>query len=130
MKKPKTIFDILKEFKQLSLNDSQDLGEPTKTENVTVEGVNFIKYTYITKNDEVITILETTDDISSTMTDAMFMGGLNDYITQSNEYSDQIELTNEEMIDLLELKLTHCLSTENYERAAIIRDEINLIKTK
>ena len=37
-------------------------------------------------------------------------------------------MTNEEKIDLLETKLQYCVDTENYERAARLRDEIKKLK--
>jgi protein-arginine kinase activator protein McsA len=120
--------------------DTNKLGEPTKVDKYTENGIEYIKSVWETE-EGIITKIEsyqTYDDVGLSPDD--YTEGDIIYQTMSKNMTDWLNsfgftfheydrpITDEEKIDLLETKLQYCVDNENYERAARLRDEIKILK--
>jgi hypothetical protein len=133
-------------FEQLNENgmfntDTNKLGEPTKVEKYTENGIEYTKSVWETEEGTITKIesYQTYEDIGMSPDD--YLEGDIIYQRMSQNMADWLNsfgfafheydrpMTNEEKIDLLETKLQYCVDTENYERAARLRDEIKKLKT-
>lgn len=121
--------------------DTNKLGEPTKVDKYTENGIEYIKSVWETE-EGIITKIEsyhTYEDVGLSPND--YNDGDIIYQKMSQNTVDWLNrtfcygfddydrpMTNEEKIDLLETKLQYCVDNENYERAARLRDEIKILK--
>lgn len=119
---------------------TDNLGEPTSVEKYTENGIEYTKSVWETEEGSVTKIesYQTYEDAGLSEDDYMdgdiiyqrMTKGMADWLNSFgfafHEYDRP--MTNEEKIDLLETKLEYCLETENYERAARLRDEIAELK--
>lgn len=120
--------------------DTNKLGEPTKVEKYTENGIEYTKSVWETEEGTITKIesYQTYEDIGLSPND--YNDGDIIYQKMSNNMIDWLNsfgfafheydrpMTNEEKIDLLETKLQYCVDIENYERAARLRDEIKKLK--
>ena len=121
--------------------DTNKLGEPTKVEKYTENGIEYTKSVWETEEGTITKIesYHTYEDVGLSPND--YNDGDIIYQKMSQNTVDWLNktfgfgfddydrpMTNEEKIDLLETKLQYCVDTENYERAARLRDEIKKLK--
>lgn len=123
--------------------DTNKLGEPTKVEKYTENGIEYTKSVWETEEGTITKIesYQTYEDVGLSPDDYMegdiidqrmsqnTVDWLNKIFGPATDSADYDRpMTNEEKIDLLETKLQYCVDTENYERAARLRDEIKKLK--
>jgi hypothetical protein len=137
---------FLKGFREHHFNNKEELGEPDSVREFKQDGHTFVEKIWNTPTGKV-KIIESTNinienddfDIES-VTDydslGINMNDIEDFFSfvsgisspRKNKHFPNREITKEEKIDLLNTKLQYCLDTEDYERAARLRDMIAELK--
>lgn len=136
---------FLKGFREHHFNDREDLGEPDSVREFKQDGHTFIEKIWNTPTGKVKIIESTNINIKN---DDFDIESVNDYDSLGINMNDiesffsfvsgmgsanrrpfkNREITKEEKLDLLNTKLQYCVDTENYERAARLRDMIAELK--